>query len=95
MGELVRIGMYEYTAQLQENLGGPQVIFHFDNGYGASVIQNQLSYGGNEGFWELAVLKFAKDGEWNLCYDTDITHNVIGWQSPEEIDELLKRIQAL
>lgn len=67
MNELVKIGQYEYTAELRELHGGPQAIFHFDNGYGASVIQNGMSYGADSGLWELAVLKFNADGEWKLC----------------------------
>lgn len=95
MSELVRIGQYEYTAELKETNGGPQAIFRFDNGYGASVIQNGMSYGREAGLWELAVLEFDADGEWNLCYDSGITDDVIGWQNADEIDALLKRIQEL
>jgi hypothetical protein len=95
MSDLVKIGQYEYTAELRQMNGGPQAIFHFDNGYGASVVQNQMSYGRDQGLWELAVLEFDAAGEWELCYDTEITDDVIGFQTPEEIDKWLKRIQAL
>jgi hypothetical protein len=62
----------------------------FDNGYGASVIRGPHSYGGPEGLYELAVLK----GD-DLCYDTPITDDVLGYQSEDDISNLLERIEAL
>lgn len=70
---------------------GDQYKFSFENGYGASVIQHEYSYGGNEGLWELAVLDFAGD----LTYDTEITDNVIGYLNEREVEELLNRIKSL
>ncbi len=58
----------------------------FDNGYGASIIHGAGSYG-----LELAV--YTRDG---LCYDTDITDDVIGnIETKEELIGYLKRIEAL
>jgi predicted dehydrogenase len=74
----------------REMLGGIQVIFKFDNGYGASVINHAGSYE-----TELGVIKFYGD-EWSLCYDTPITDDVIGYiQTREELIVLLNRIEAL
>lgn len=66
----------------------------FDNGYGASVIQNQFSYGHEDGLYELAVLK-GDELEWGLCYDTPITIDVIGWLTPRDVVGLLKQIKEL
>ena len=44
--------------------GGLQMVYKFDNGYGASVIQHEGSYGSHKGRWELAVLCHGE-----LCYD--------------------------
>lgn len=63
----------------------------FDNGYGASVVCSQSSYGGKKGLYELAVLD--KDGY--LTYDTPITNDVVGYLSPEQVTEYLFRIQDL
>ena len=63
----------------------------FDNGYGASVVSHNYSYGGNSGLYELAVLD--KDGK--LTYDTPITNDVVGYLSPEQVTEYLFRIQDL
>lgn len=71
-------------------LGNERYIFQFANGYGASVIRNSQSYGGPEGFYELAILK---DGKIN--YKTPITNDVIGWLDPDEVEELLDKIKAL
>lgn len=68
---------------------GTQRLYRFDNGYGASVVQSSMSYG-----TELAVIKW--DGEdWDLCYDTEITDDVIGWLTDEMLADLLDRIEAL
>lgn len=63
----------------------------FDNGYGASVVRHESSYGGQKGLYELAVLD--KDGK--LTYDTPITDDVVGYLSPEQVTEYLFRIQDL
>jgi hypothetical protein len=74
--------------------GGTQKVYRFDNGFGASVVQHQFSYGGQSGKWELGVVKF--DGEdWHLAYDTDIADDVLGYLSDAEVSELLDRIAAL
>ena len=64
---------------------------HFDNGYGISVIRNLGSYGGGSGLYEIAVL----DEDDNLCYDTPITDDVIGWLSEEAVTGVMEKIQAL
>jgi hypothetical protein len=87
--------MSEYTPfKSSTHLGGSHDQYRFRNGYGASVIRNQYSYGGPEGFFELAVLRFEGD-ESSLCYDTPITDDVKGWLTPRKVTNLLRRIEAL
>lgn len=62
----------------------------FPNGYGASVIRSGSSYGGNQGFYELAVSKGRK-----LCYTTPITDDVLGWLRPDDVTRLLGQIEKL
>jgi hypothetical protein len=64
---------------------------HFDNGFGASVVKHLFSYGGDKGLYELAVLD--SDGE--LTYNTGITDNVIGWLRPEDVTDIMEKIQLL
>lgn len=75
--------------------GGIQKQYKFDNGYGASVVRHNGSFGNKEGLWELAVLKWNDKGKYNLDYSTGITDDVIGYLNGQEIDAILKRIEAL
>ena len=70
---------------------GVQAKMMFENGFGASIIRSSFSYGGNKGLYEIAVLD--TDGE--LTYDTDVTDNVIGHLTPEQITKIMEQIQAL
>jgi hypothetical protein len=63
----------------------------FDNGYGASVVKHDYSYGGKDGLYELAVLD--KNGE--LTYDTPITNDVIGYLRDIDVTDVLIKIQQL
>ena len=62
-------------------MNGKQARIRFDNGYGASVVSHNFSYGGSEGLYELAVL--GKDGD--LTYDTPVTNDVLGWLTDKEV----------
>ena len=62
----------------------------FDNGYEASVVRSDYTYGRKTGLYELAVFK---DGE--ICYDTPITDDVIGYLRPEDVTDVMAKIQQL
>ena len=66
----------------------------YPNGYGASIVQHRYSYGHEQGLWELAVIKGTEE-DWNICYDTHITSDVLGYLSDSEVEETLALIQAL
>ena len=70
---------------------GVQARINFDNGYGASVVSHEFSYGGKSGLYELAVLD--KDG--NITYDTPVTNDVIGHLTSENVTETMLFIQSL
>lgn len=63
----------------------------FPNGFGVSVIKTIYSYGGDEGLYEIAVL-YANGV---LCYDSGITTDVIGHQSPDDVSSVMKQVQNL
>jgi hypothetical protein len=67
-----------------------QKIYSFDNGYGASVVCNFGTYGAKDGLFEVAVLK---NGE--MCYDTPITSDVVGWLDFAGVADILNKIKAL
>ena len=73
---------------------GVEAIQFFDNGYGVSVIKFYGSYGYEEGLYELAVLKRV-DEDYRICYDTPITDDVLGYQTPEQIEQLLEKVESL
>lgn len=86
----------------RENVNGIHYIFKFDNGRGASVVKNEISYGGSYDEWELAVLLFkdsfddkAASDEYRLDYDTPITDDVLGWLDDAEVRNILEEIQKL
>ena len=66
-----------------------QVLFYFENGWGASVIRTNSSYGGHQGLFELAVL----DSDGNIDNDNDVADgDVRGWLDTETLYDLLVRI---
>lgn len=74
---------------------GVQYVFKFDNNYGASIIKRRGSYGLDKDLWELAVIRFESVDVWRLTYDTEITDNVIGYLTDEEVNEILHKIKNL
>lgn len=70
---------------------GIQHIFKFDNGFGASVVRHENSYGGTEGLWEIAVL----DKKDNITCETPITDDVLGWLEWEKVLDILWEISKL
>jgi len=74
----------------KEYMDGQGAALEFDNGYGVSVICGFGAYGNTDTPYELAVLK---DG--SLCYDTEITNDVIGYLTPDDVTKYMKQIQEL
>lgn len=68
--------------------------FKFDNGFGASVIKHEFSYGFEDDLFELAVLEWT--GEYHaITYDTPITDDVIGYLTNDEVMNYLYQIKNL
>jgi hypothetical protein len=65
-------------------------VIEFENGYSASIVSHDLSYGGQEGLFEIAILH---DGE--MVYDTWITPDVIGYLDFAGVAGILKDIEEL
>ena len=70
---------------------GVGYVYEFENGYGASVVSHDVSYGGDRGLYEIAVL----DSNGDLCYDTPITDDVVGYAGVQTVYETLDRIKSL
>ena len=82
--------MNEYLIETNNHMEGIQKLSRFPHGYRASVVKHKGSYGYSKGLWELAVLY---EGE--LCYDTEITNDVIGHLNDPEVDNILGQISRL
>jgi hypothetical protein len=72
-------------------VGRKQCIVQFPNGYGASIVQGEYTYGGKDGLYELAV--FGKDG--HITYDTPITDDVLGYLTEQDVEDTLNKIKDL
>jgi hypothetical protein len=84
---------FEHPAREANHInGGIQYRFMFDNGYGASVVQHDFSYGGSEGLWELAVLEAPS---WRITYSTHIASDVMGWLTALDVADTLDAICRL
>ena len=77
-----------HTMTLSERpeLGGLQKIFEFPNGFGASVVIHDFSYG-----LELALL----DEDHNIIQHPDITDDVAGFLNVDSCNDLLEKIARL
>ena len=72
-------------------MGGVMSRIQFENGYGVSVVCTPYTYGGDKGLYELAVL----DSEGHLTYATSVTDDVIGYLRPEDVTDVMAKIQQL
>ena len=73
---------------------GLKATHYFDNGYGISVVRIAGTYGWEQGLFEVAVLK-QRGNQWEICYDTPITNDVVGHCTPEKVTMLLSMIENL
>lgn len=80
----------EFT-KLSDLFVGVQARISFDNGYGASVVRSQYSYGGDRGLYEIAVL----DINGQLCHTTPVTDDVIGYLRDVDVTDVMEKIQKL
>ncbi len=62
----------------------------FNNGYGASIVCGEQFYTSETQPYELAVWHNG-----SLCYDTELTDDVIGYLTEDDVTELLGKIEQL
>ena len=75
-----------------------QKLYRFPNGAGASVVRGEFTYGGDEGLWELAVIRFEGEGDnYKLIYPQGICSegDVIGWLTDAEVEKWLLEVANL
>jgi hypothetical protein len=69
---------------------GYQKFVEFDNGYTASIVSNDMSYGSDRGLFEIAILHNQ-----DIVYDTGLTEDVIGFLDFQGVADTLKKIEQL
>lgn len=65
----------------------------YPNGYGVSVISNGL--GSDKGLLEIAVLHINEHDDYDICYATPITRDVIGNLTLEDVGQITRLIKEL
>ena len=86
----------EFKKQGYENNPNEQVIYIFENGFGASVILGQHSYG-------LEMMLITSDYEFDEDYvksqllklESDLYYDVVGYLNKEKMNGLLQGIQKI
>ena len=79
-----------------EIFNGIQKIYRFPNGYGASVIKNDYSYGNQLGLWEIALLRFNDEGaHWLTTLEPYFEDGLIGYLDDAEVLKLLNWIKNI
>ena len=73
------------------DLAGVYCRIQFDNGFGASIVKHEYSYGGKNGLYEIAVL----DSGGEITYTTPITNDVLGYLSEEDVERHVNEIKNL
>lgn len=86
-----------YDVVIKEEPTAVQKLYRFPNGAGASVVRGEYTYGGDEGLWELGVIRFDDEGGYKLIYPRDVCSegDVVGWLTDEQVDELLVKVANL
>jgi len=67
-----------------------QAEIEFDNGYGVSVITGKQAYSSINCPYEIAILYKG-----SICYSTDITDDVIGYQTEADVTDVMRKVQEL
>ena len=77
---------------------GQQGLIFFPGGYGLSAVRFLTPSGfysyTDDNTWEVAILKGTKN-QWEICYDTEITNDVLAYQTEEDINKIIKHVQRL
>jgi hypothetical protein len=71
---------------------GVQVVLDFDT-YELSIVKNEVSYGGKQGQYEIAVFKDAIQTE--LPGVTNEGDTVKGWLTEKDVDSIIKKLYLI
>ena len=91
-----------FNTQAHKEQGRYVKHYYFSNGLGASVALHDGTYGGQHGYFELAILKYEHGTDPyttnEIIYDTAINHDlgcidVNSWLDFSEVADMLQRIR--
>jgi hypothetical protein len=72
---------------------GVQVILSFGGKYDLSIVQNEFSYGNNQGLYEIAVFDDVNQVELpGITADGD---TVKGWLTEKDVDNIIKKMYTI
>ncbi len=63
---------------------------NFKNGYGISVLLGTCFNSNGKNTYEIAILKDNK-----LCYETNITNDILGYVTKDEIIKIINQVKKL
>ena len=66
-----------------------QAVMEFPNGWGLSVVNGEYAYC-DEDTYEVEILWLG-----GIDYSTELTDDVLGYQTPEEITDIMKKLQEM
>ena len=88
--------MNKFKVLEREVCNGVQKFYQFPNGYGASVIKHDYSYGNQLGLWEMGLLRFNDEGAHRLTtLEPYFEDGVIGYLDDTEVLKLLNWIKNI
>jgi hypothetical protein len=72
---------------------GVQVILRFGGKYDLSIVQNEMSYGNQQGLYEIAVFEDMDQVE--LPGITNKGDTVKGWLTEKDVDSIIKKMYTV
>lgn len=73
---------------------GVKYEFHFENGYGASIIKHELVRGYEDDLWEIWMLKKSND-KWKIDLKTPLIEPIVYYLTEEDVRNYLQQIKEL
>lgn len=86
-----------YIIDINSYNKGMQVLFRFPNNFGISLVCHSFSYGNSNDEFEIAIINYnsEENDDWDICYTTELTQDVLGYQSKEDVIDVIQETIAL
>ena len=86
-----------YIIDINPRNKGMQVLFRFPNDYGISLVCHSFSYGNDDNEFEIAIINYDSEDndDCDIFYTTKLTQDVLGYQSKEDVIDVIQKTIAL